>query len=226
MMRESIHQLIRRCAIGGAAVALVATASAPAFAQPTLTVRQTHTLIQQGQAIEALGRLQAVVKTNPNAADALATKAWLHATSIDPRVRNPRQAIIDAAHAIQVANYQQRRARAGLAGVTTWTKELRLANLYAAALAFASDGNYTQGVGHAIYAVEAARRLVETTPNARTRQMLAASERVLERIRSTDPGATQKAMAGMTEAACLVTGQDEVMGRPVEFAGVAPLPIM
>lgn len=221
-MHVSLRQTIRCSAFAAMAGALLAASHGAAFAQPA-GVREGRALIRQQQHVKALERLQEAVKADPTAVEALAAKAWLHATTADPKVRNPKQAVADAATAVQLGNYQQRRARANTQGVTNYTKEQRLENLYVAALAYGAAGNYTQAMGHAQYAMEAARRLNQTSPSQQSKELLAASEAAMKRIMETDKTAATNALQRI-EQACMVTGQDDVMGRGVEFAGVAPLP--
>lgn len=224
-MQVSTWQTVRHAATAGLALALVAASHASVQAQPRVSasVRQSVTLIRQGEPTRALQQLEAAIKADPNAADALATKAWLHATSSDPKVRSPEKAITDAATAVQISNYKQRGGRAAMEGLTRWTLDQRVANLYVAALAYGSAGNYTQAIGHAIYAVEAARRLNVTHPSPQAKELLAASEATLRRIQETDKVASEAAMNGIA-GACTVTASDDVMGRPVEFTGIAPVP--
>jgi tetratricopeptide (TPR) repeat protein len=223
MMRFSLRQIMRPLTVLGLATAALATASASVSAQTAADMtREGYSLIRQGEPARALDRLEAALKADPNNAEALAVKAWLHATEMDPKIRHPRQAVIDAANAVQIGNYYQRAARTRLDKVPAHTKQQRVMNLYAAALAYSANGNYTQGVGHAIYAIEAARRLNEVSPSPQAKELLAASEDVMRRIVATDKTAANSAMTNINQA-CMVSGADDVLGRPVEFAGTAPL---
>ena len=164
-----------------------------AIAQTRLQTMVDHakTLQTSGEFQQAIAQYRAALRSNPDFAPALDGLAWLRATAKDAQFRDPKEAISLAARAVNVTHYRNRKSRTG----EKWSRAFRIQNLYTLTVAYASAGNFEQGVLHAQLAMETARQYQTVSNTANAREMVTSVQRAVDMFRNADATRTTEALS-------------------------------
>jgi Tfp pilus assembly protein PilF len=160
-------------------------------------------LLSSGQTAEAATALETALRADPNYPPALSQLAWIRATSTDPKLRNPAQAVSLATRLVDQTNYK------GRATVANWSKAFRLKSLYQLTVAYIAAGDIRQAEVHAQLVLEASTRMNESQRLEASTQLLSAAQTTKQAIDRANPALATAAMRSVG-AACAAGSQTAV----------------
>jgi hypothetical protein len=217
---------VTRGAISTAAVLLVSVATMCAQQPPaprtiqaapaaTEALGRATTLISSGNLAEAATVLETALKADPDYPGTLQELVWIRATSPDPKVRNPKEAVQLGGRLVDQTNYKGRATEA------TWSKALRIKSLYQLTVAYIAAGNMDQAALHAQLVLETATRFNETQKSPASEELLKAAQTTKQAIDGSGSTLAVAAMRSMG-AGCAQT-EPEVVARAFAAASTPPL---
>jgi tetratricopeptide (TPR) repeat protein len=166
----------------------------------------------KGDVAQAAMAYKEILRTDPNAVVALNNLAWLQATSKEPSVYNPGEAIRNAARLVDITHYKERST------MGPWSKAFRIQNIYVLTVAFVAAGNQEQTVVHAQQMLELATRYDALTKSKESGDLLAAAKNVHAAALATGPGAT-KALQNLLEENASACEVSEIQAAQVTSPG-------
>lgn len=145
--------------------------------------RTARMLAEDGDLTRAIVFYRRVLQRDPEHVEASNDLAWLFATSPDPGLRNPPEAVRLASVAVEASHYKQRVSTTG----ANWPKTFKIRASHTMAVAYASAGDFALAAEYCRQALAAAEKLHRVTNDAESTQLVGDSRIFLALFESRRP---------------------------------------